>query len=152
MTEKYDCTKDVWIHKNWVEAYMNRLSTNIMVRGRIHDASKLVFPEKEMYDEWTPKLKEVKFGSDEYKTALSGMGEALQHHYKHNRHHPEFHQRGIDDMNLVDVIEMVCDWMAVSKVKGIPVDMKYLAERFNVSPQLLSIIQNTMNMDFMKDA
>ena len=45
---------------------------------------KLKEPEKSMFDVWTPKLKEFKFGSEEYKQALDSMGEALKHHYENN--------------------------------------------------------------------
>lgn len=50
---------------------------------------------------------------------------------------------GIYGMNLYDVVEMVCDWMAVCEKKGVPVDMDYLQGRFKMSPQLRAIIENT---------
>jgi hypothetical protein len=39
---------------------------------------------------------------------------AVWHHVQHNRHHPEYHLDH-DDMTLVDLIEMVCDWYAMSE-------------------------------------
>lgn len=59
-------------------------------RAAVHDQSKLESPEKEGFDEWTPKLKGLEYGSDEYKEALKGLGEVLKHHYANNRHHPEY--------------------------------------------------------------
>jgi hypothetical protein len=97
-----------------------------------------------MFDQWTPRLKELEFGSDEYKDALAHMGEALKHHYENNRHHPEHFENGIDGMNLIDVIEMVCDWKAAAHMKGETPNMDYLAQRFKLSDQMRSVIDNTL--------
>jgi len=40
--------------------------------------------------------------------------EGVWHHVKHNRHHPEYHLDH-DDMNQIDMIEMICDWCAMSE-------------------------------------
>jgi len=44
----------------------------------------------------------------------------------------------------------VCDWMAAAEKKGTPVDLDYLQKRFNMAPQLRSIIENTFHeLDIM---
>ena len=89
MTEEYDCTKDIMLHISLVRRYLNKVILELaMERVPNHDASKLQEPEKSMFDRFTPRLKEVEFGSDEYKAALVDMGDALKHHYANNRHHP----------------------------------------------------------------
>jgi Family of unknown function (DUF5662) len=42
---------------------------------------------------------------------------AIHHHVPVNRHHPEFHADP-NDMSDVDLIEMVCDWTAMSQEFG----------------------------------
>ncbi len=42
---------------------------------------------------------------------------AIDHHMMTNRHHPEFHADP-NDMTEVDLIEMVCDWTAMSQEFG----------------------------------
>ena len=96
MDKKYDCTRDVIEHIGRVRYWMNEFATNLTRRANIHDKSKLEEPEKSMFDEWTPNLKRVEFGSEEYKQALEGMGEALKHHYQVNRHHPEHYENGVN--------------------------------------------------------
>jgi hypothetical protein len=98
-----------------------------------------------MFDTFTPKLKELIFGSDEYKAALVDMGEALKHHYANNRHHPEHYENGINGMTLIDVIEMVCDWMAAAQAKNTPIDIDYLVQRFGIIGPLFEIIVNTIH-------
>lgn len=144
-TENYDCTNDVIEHRKRVIFWINFLAGDILKhRGNVHDASKLEQPEKDIFDEFTPKLKSLKFGSDEYKADLEKMGEGLKHHYKKNSHHPEFHKRGIDGMAIWDLVEMLADWMAATSVKNQPMDLDYLQGRFNLSPQLRNIITNTL--------
>lgn len=144
LEKPYDCTEDVREHKARVELYMRAFARRIVRRAKCHDDSKLADPiEKQMFDTWVPNLKKAKFGSDEYKAALEGMGEGLKLHYAANTHHPECHAAGVDDMTLIDVLEMACDWMAAAEAKDDFVNFEYLAKRFGISKQLMDIIVNT---------
>lgn len=142
-TYKYDCTEDVLKHRAKVAYWLNDFIHSLEGRAVNHDQSKLQDPEKEMFDIYTPKLKELKFGSDEYKQALSEMGEALKHHYWVNRHHPEHFENGVNGMTLYDLIEMFCDWLGATEARQKPLDMDALKERFSLSDQLVDIFLNT---------
>jgi hypothetical protein len=144
MTESYDSTEDVKKHIWRVKKRIQYFALQINDRSIRHDKSKLEEPEKPMFDTFTPKLKELVFGSDEYKAALADMGPALQHHYQENRHHPEHFKNGINGMTLVDLVEMISDWMAMAEVKNSSVNLVYLSKRFNISKQLVDIITNTI--------
>jgi len=143
--DKYDCTKDVTEHIFKVGLRIKEIKCLLESRADTHDASKLQEPEKSMFDEWTPKLKLFEFGSAEYKDALVKMGDALKHHYANNRHHPE-HFDGICDMNLIDIVEMLCDWIVAAETKGNAIDLEYLADRFGIEDQLTLIIYHTLQM------
>lgn len=146
---KYDCTEDIREHAKQVKCFIDDIRSQLQSRADSHDFSKTQPPEKAIFDEYTPKLKELEYGSDEYKVALTAMGEGLQHHYKSNRHHPEHFENGVDDMTLTDLIEMVCDWCAACSAKNIPVQLDKQAERFSIAPQLIQIISNTLrDMDY----
>ncbi len=141
------CKKDTIEHINTVKEYIIKCAGEILIRANEHDKSKLDSPEIEIFTEFTPKLKHSTYGSDEYKSYLKEMGKALEHHYKNNRHHPENHSNGINDMNLIDLIEMMCDWIAATKrhddgdiIKSIDINSK----RFNIDGQLESILKNTV--------
>ena len=141
---KYDCTEDVLEHKRKVSYWLGEFSNQLLRRSEIHDDSKLKEPEKELFDTWTPELKLREFGSTEYKDALIQMGEGLKHHYEHNRHHPEHHENGIYDMTLMDLVEMIADWMAAAQAKNELIDLEYLSDRFKIGSQLRNIILNTL--------
>ena len=102
-------------HIERVRNLLNGFVVELLKRGELHDQSKLEPPESPIFAEYTGKLAEMTYGSDEYKDSLEAMKPAIEHHQKNNRHHPEFHENGINDMNLIDVLEMFCDWKAASE-------------------------------------
>lgn len=143
----YDSTEDTLKHAKMVREYGIRLSDDLMRRLLIHDKSKMGSPEKEIFDEFTPKLKDSTYGSDEYKEYLKSMGEALSHHYANNQHHPEHYTNGIKGMSLVDLCEMIADWKAASLRHGNGDIMKSIEinqERFGYSDELKQILINTV--------
>jgi len=114
-------------------------------RAVVHDASKLTPAEKPFLDEETPKLKNLKFGSDAYKQSLDRLKSALDHHYSQNSHHPQFYENGVDGMDLFDLIEMLCDWKAARERTSdgnIFESIDINAKRFEISPQLVNIFKN----------
>ena len=132
-----------------VRKYMSFTRDELIDRSVKHDQSKLESPEKEIFDEYTPKLSQVTYGSDEYKGYLKEMKIALDHHYLANRHHPEHFENGVNDMNLIDLIEMLCDWKAATLrhddgdiYKSIEINKK----RFDISNELTDILYNTVKL------
>lgn len=110
----YDSTQDTKQHMRQVRWRIYEVITQFHHRAFQHDRSKLEAPEKAFFDEYTPKLKEIEYGSPEYNDCLNGMSEALVHHYEVNDHHPEHFDGGIHDMDLIQLIEMLCDWKAAT--------------------------------------
>jgi len=142
----YNSNIDTAKHIVRVQNLISSVISMLFERGRKHDASKFESPEKEIFDEFTPKLKDSTYGSDEYKCFLAAMKPALDHHYQENRHHPEHFDNGIDGMTLIDLVEMLCDWKAASErhadgdiFKSIDINRK----RFNLSDQMYSVLMNT---------
>jgi hypothetical protein len=158
-------------HIRQVQKYLHRVAENLMERARVHDASKLVEPEASVFEEFTAKLKDSTYGSDEYRGFLAAMKPALDHHYANNRHHPEHYglhiciQCGADDrsqpctcggprradlsrMSLLDLIEMFCDWKAATErhadgnlARSIEVNKK----RFGYGDELEAIFRRTQD-------
>ena len=146
--QKYDSKQDTLQHINRVKDLLEGVAVELVQRGHNHDASKLENPEKELFDTYTPLLKQLEYGSDEYKESLEKLKPALEHHYANNSHHPEYYENGVDDMDLFDVVEMLCDWKAATErtkngdiYKSIEINQK----RFNLSPQLTKILLNTID-------
>lgn len=142
----YDSTQDTLKHIRTVQAFISEVTNELQKRMIYHDMSKMSDLEKNIFDEFTPKLKDSTYGSDEYKKFLSEMKVALDHHYKENKHHPEHFDKGIRGMNLIDLVEMLCDWYAASLrhddgdiYKSIEINKN----RFGYSDDLAEILKNT---------
>ena len=142
----YDSKADTLEHIRSVSNKINTFIKLLVERAQKHDNSKLGSPEKELFDKYTPILKELTYGSEEYKDSLEQLKPALDHHYAVNPHHPEHYHNGIDGMNLIDIVEMYCDWLAAierTKDGSIKNSLSVNKDRFNISPQLISIFTNT---------
>jgi hypothetical protein len=107
---------------------------------------------------------------------LKSMESALKHHYSNNRHHPGHFKKWVCDicfkeykkepvgscsqclndlfsqeadinqMNLIDIMEMFCDWIAATErhINGdIFKSLIYEKKRFKISDQLIDIFKNT---------
>lgn len=144
----YDSKIDTYKHILQVQELLKRVIINLSDRQIKHDASKLEEPELSIFNEFTPKLANCTYGSDEYKDFLSKMRIGLEHHYACNRHHPEHYDNGIKGMNLIDLIEMMCDWLAATArhVNGnIFKSIEINQDRFGYSDELKQIFVNTIH-------
>lgn len=144
---EYDSRPDTLEHIRQVRLYLSVVITKLKQRRTDHDASKLQSPEVEGFDEFTPQLRLLTYGSPEYEAARTGLGVALEHHYAHNSHHPEHYERGICGMSLLDLVEMVCDWKAATMRHAdgdIRKSVEINQERFNYTNELKHIIVNTL--------
>lgn len=146
MSTTYDSTQDTLDHIGRVRSLLTHFRNLLIARGNVHDASKLQSPEKEVFDSVTPALRELTYGSDEYKAQLAEMKPALEHHYAANSHHPEHYPNGVADMSLMDLVEMFCDWKAATerhKDGSLKRSIEQNRERFKLDPQIASIFENT---------
>lgn len=142
----YDSRPDTYAHIAEVRDRLICVAMDILDRANVHDNSKLSEPEVSVFNEYTPKLKDSTYGSDEYKTFLAGMGRGLRHHYLHNDHHPEHHENGVRDMDLVQVTEMLADWKAAT-LRHADGDLRRSieqnAERFGYGDEFTRLLLNT---------
>ena len=144
-----DSRPATWEHIHEVQSIFAQVMTVLMYRSLTHDQSKLSKPEKLIFDEYTPKLRDCTYGSEEYKGFLAEMQIALKHHYSSNEHHPECHDDGIRGMTLIDLLEMLIDWTAATKrhadgdiLKSIEINQK----RFGYSDELKQVFLNTVEI------
>ncbi|MFH1823842.1 MAG: DUF5662 family protein [Candidatus Firestonebacteria bacterium] len=102
-----------------VADYYHLDKQKLIMLSKQHDASKYTAEECifYVYLSWQHKMKNE---NKEY-VMPEGMDEkinkATMHHIKTNRHHPEFFDDP-NDMELYDIIEMACDWAAMSQELG----------------------------------
>lgn len=145
----YDSRQDTLNHIHRVRELLEDVRNEFEIRAILHDQSKLESPEKEAFDRLTPRLKTLEYGSPEYEESRRELGEALEHHYANNSHHPEHFENGVNGMTLFDVLEMLVDWKAASErheTGDISKSLTTNITRFNIDPQLQSILENTVKV------
>lgn len=150
---EYDSAKDTLLHIKRVNELLLQAAKELMDRAVTHDNTKLHEPEKPLFDKMTPVLKGLTYGSEEYKQSLAELGQALEHHYAHNAHHPEHYANGINDFTLIDLIEMFFDWKAASERHNdgnIFRSIEINKNRFGLSDQLEAVLKNTARTMFGK--
>lgn len=156
-----DSNQETLNHISRVRSLIVQACNNLQYRASVHDQSKLSSPEKEAFDRAAARLRDLTYGSDAYKASLAELGDALRHHYRSNRHHPEFYaltDSGIPNpdellqgvavarMSLFDITEMLMDWKAASERHengDIWSSLAVNKERFGLSEQLYGVLCTT---------
>lgn len=146
LVSTYDSAPETLKHIARVGDFLAEFAKKIVERASRHDHSKLLPPEKEAFDIATPRLRNLTYGSPEYKASLDSIRPAVDHHQKNNTHHAEFYDDGINGMDLLDLVEMICDWRAAGERHengGIGKSLEVNKERFKISDQLYDVLCNT---------
>lgn len=138
-------------HQAGVQLKLERLILELNKRCRTHDNSKLQEPE---YSLWKKMDEEQRcpYGTKEYFDKIERNKKVFDLHYKNNNHHPEHYENGILDMDLVDIMEMLCDWISYkdcisySEAKETILNQ---AKRFGIDAQLIFLLLNTINNYFV---
>lgn len=119
-------------------------------RALRHDRSKEYdYEEFNGYVFMAYELKGLEYGTPEHRAVLDKYKYVLDLHYKNNDHHPEHFENGIEDMNKVQRIEMICDWLGSMKARGglekFEKNLEYNKERFNISDETYKEILKLAN-------
>jgi len=144
----FDSRPDTYEHIETVRGLVMGVVGDLLERAHHHDSSKLVEPELSIFNEFSPKLRDSTYGSEEYKQFLQQMGEGLKHHYAANDHHPEHFENGIKEMDLVQLVEMLCDWIAATRRHAdgdIMRSIEQNAERFGYGEEIKRLLVNSVH-------
>lgn len=143
----YDSTADTLDHIDRVQHCLAEVSLNLRERAHTHDQSKLTDPEKPLLDRLGTQTNLPPYGSQAERARFDALAEFRKYHYAGNDHHPEHTERGMSGMNLLSLIEMLCDWRAAGArhVGGdIWQSLEFNRKRFGISDELFAILKNTV--------
>lgn len=144
--ENINVKAETLLHIKRVAQLLMISATELLNRAQVHDSSKLVGIEAELFEKYTPMLAGLEYASPEYFKNLELLKPALQNHYEKNSHHPEHYENGVDGMNLFDIVEMFVDWKAATErhaTGDIRKSIDINKSRFKMSEQLVNIFKNT---------
>lgn len=133
-------------HQSKVSKLLRDIALELEKRASSHDASKFELDEFEGFcqlDRNRNQQKE-KYGSKSYEDGIKNI-DAVKLHQSRNSHHPEYYLNGIKGMNLVDVIEMLCDWEVARQQRDTEQDIEKTwlmrQKRFNLSDNELYFLR-----------
>lgn len=144
--EQNKFTLDTINHIKAVQFFMEQVTADLAKRARLHDSSKLNPPEWEGYAEMIAELKGLEYGSLAYRAVLLRHRDTVQHHYTANDHHPEHFEGGVSEMNLIQLVEMFCDWKAASTRNSdtLADSLESSCNRFGIDGLLKKVFKNTI--------
>lgn len=140
-------------HQRTVRKRLSHFSTILQSRAFIHDESKLQEPE---YSLWKQMDEEPRYpyGTKEYISKLDRWQHLFRMHWNdsRNRHHPEHFTNPITEMDLMDMIEMLCDWLGYKEVLSYTEASKLVdsqCKRFNFPDEFRYLLLNTLTNYFV---
>lgn len=144
---QYDSIDATDEHRIAVGELIYQIIARLEDRAAYHDFSKTHGIEKECLDKAGPPER-VPYQSEAYKARMAILRPMIAHHYANNSHHPEHYPDGVNGMDLLDLIEMLCDWKAAADerdTEGFDIDrsLANAPERWDLQPQLATILRNT---------
>jgi hypothetical protein len=130
-------------HREKVAANMSVVAELIQRRGDVHDITKLMSPEVELARA-ADKCLGPRKGLENRRGKCSHVDAFIAAHYCNplNSHHPEHFENGVEDMNMIDMLEMLCDWRACCSGNFSDTLDRGFA-RFKVSGPLRSLMRKT---------
>lgn len=104
-------------HIQLVQTYALNFTHELMQEAVEHDTTKWFKEEYDTFVNSRNSLNQSKDGKDmNYQKTL--LSDAVQHHYKHNKHHPEYWKDEPNSMPVIEVIIMFFDWASRTVAKG----------------------------------
>jgi hypothetical protein len=146
----YDSKHATLEHISHVRTYLFKVLSLIQFRAAEHDNSMLQPEEKKLLDVHSPQVFKSEPGSREHQEALQKLLPALNSHFQKNTHHIE-HYGNINGMDLIDLIEWLCDQQA-SALRTPSQDINDLLDKnfnkYKFPQEMVDIIRNTVKRHF----
>jgi hypothetical protein len=134
-------------HRYYVSFFLMKLIEDLFLRSNVHDVSKHSDEEFEGFRKSIYYLKGPWGQENRPPEILEQLNESLQIHYKRNDHHPEHFENGMEDMDLVQLLELIADWRAAmigQDNHDIDETIATGQERFGYPDFMAKILKNTL--------
>lgn len=135
------------LHVSEVNENLETIASELRKRGCAHDRTKFQALEFDAFVSTREKFKKANYGMPEYQECIDAVKPAVDHHHQNNRHHTGFHAKGVNDMNLIDLAEMLADWKAAerrSPDKKLVDTLAYAYNKYGIGEQLGQVLRNTL--------
>ena len=134
------------IRRALVQDKLSTVARELISRGRTHDNSALGSPEIEVYHRFFLEYQKYKIGDPRKDEVFTQMAEAIGHHFQYNDHHPEHFENGINDMDLIRLMQFTADIMSWSEQEQIDIFeiLPMIRDKCGMTDQVYNLICNTI--------
>lgn len=144
--EEIKVVQFIYEHQQKVAAVIRQVIQELIARALTHDASKFTTQELKdnlvtLPDKWGLLAEGHGYHSPEQEQHRARFTAEIARHRKAHRHHPEYHADGVNDMDLIDLIEMICDWYV--SAPDIDQSIRKNSEDYEIDPHISRILENT---------
>ena len=134
-------------HRYYVKFFITKIIEELSHRANVHDSSKYSNDETVGFVKAIPYTN-IKWGSTDIPNDIANsLQDSLLIHHSRNDHHPEYFENGIEDMDLIQLLELACDWRAAMiRHKNFDIDETICVgqTRFKFCDSIARILQNTL--------
>ena len=134
------------IRRALVQDKLSTVARELISRGRTHDNSALGSPEIEVYHRFFSEYRKYKIGDPRKDEVFAQMAEAIGHHFQYNDHHPEHFENGINDMDLIQLMQFTADIMSWSEQEQVDIFeiLPMIRDKCGMVDQVYNLICNTI--------
>lgn len=138
--------RDTDEHIAKVQKHMGKAIAKLQAQATVHDLTKYSEDERDIYAVVVPEFSKYEYGTPEHDAVGDKLGPAWEHHKSKNPHHPGYHENGVDGMDLLYFVEMLCDWKAASERDPDQVFAESLEmnlEKYGITGTAANLMRNT---------
>lgn len=135
------------IHRYYVNFFLSKFVQEIMIRATLHDVSKYSDGEFPGFKGATYYVRGP-WGKEEIPDAVKEkLKESIDLHHTNNDHHPEYFPSGMEDMDLIQLLELSVDWKSAMIRHGnydIEENVRVGQQKFGYPDFFAKILCNTL--------
>ena len=147
MTEQeIQVVQTIYEHQQKVGAVMQKVISELMDRALKHDDSKFTTQQLRdnlvtLPDKWGIQAEGHGYHSPEQEEHRKRFAPEIHRHRSAHPHHPEHFGNDVNKMNLIDLMEMLCDWYASAPDIDQSIDENSCD--YKIDPHITQILKNT---------
>lgn len=144
--EEIKIVQVIYEHQQQVGGVMLKVISELMTRALTHDSSKFTTQQLKdnlitLPDKWKIQAAGHGYHSPQQKEHRQKFAPEIDRHRSAHPHHPEHFGNDVNKMDLIDLLEMLCDWYV--SAPDIDQSIGENSGDYNIDPHIRQLLENT---------
>ena len=145
-SEEIRVVQAIYEHQQKVGSVMQKVICELMDRALKHDDSKFATQQLRdnlvtLPDKWKLQQQGHGYHSPEQEEHRKRFAPEIHRHRSAHPHHPEHFGNNVNKMDLIDLMEMLCDWYVAAP--DIDQSIRENSRDYKIDPHISQILKNT---------